>query len=104
MYDFIIAANKTPSGHYKPHFIVMPVYPTQTEYLFESFRWHDLRHSWASMHAQNGTPLLVLQELGGWSGAQLVQRYAHLANSHLEAYKNNSQNSGTNLAQGERIL
>jgi len=49
----------------------------------ENFRWHDLRHTWASCHIQEGTPLHVLQELGGWSGTDMVQRYAHLSNEHL---------------------
>ena len=45
----------------------------------EDFRWHDLRHTWASWHAMAGTPLSVLQELGGWHSPQMVQRYAHLS-------------------------
>jgi integrase len=49
----------------------------------ENFRWHDLRHTWASWHIQEGTPQHVLQELGGWSGSDMVQRYAHLSNEHL---------------------
>ena len=52
----------------------------------ESFRWHDLRHTWASWHVQNGTPLHVLQELGGWETPSMVRRYAHLAADHLAAY------------------
>ena len=31
----------------------------------EDFRWHDLHYTWVSWHVQNGTPLNVLQELGG---------------------------------------
>jgi len=38
------------------------------------FRWHDLRHTWASWHAQAGTPLNVLQELGGWESVEMVRR------------------------------
>ena len=47
----------------------------------ENFRWHDLRHTWASWHVQKGTPLVALQELGGWESAQMVRRYAHLSAS-----------------------
>ncbi|NKF24646.1 tyrosine-type recombinase/integrase [Solimonas marina] len=52
----------------------------------EDFRWHDLRHTWASWHAQNGTPLHVLQELGGWRSPRMVQNYAHLSTEHLHGY------------------
>lgn len=57
----------------------------------KNFRWHDLRHTWASWHVQNGTPLLVLKDLGHWKSIAMVQRYAHLAPSHLSAYASNSQ-------------
>lgn len=56
----------------------------------ENFRWHDLRHTWASWHVQNGTPLHILKELGGWASYEMVQRYAHLAPEHLAEYSHNS--------------
>ncbi len=66
------------------------------------FRWHDLRHTWASWHVQNGTPLYALQELGGWSDVRMVQRYAHLAPEHLSKYADKlcalSEVGGTLLA------
>ena len=45
----------------------------------ENFRWHDLRHTWASWLAQGGVPLNVLQEMGAWESTEMVRRYAHLA-------------------------
>ena len=50
------------------------------------FRWHDLRHTWASWHVQAGTPLHVLQELGGWECVEMVRKYAHLSTVHLADY------------------
>lgn len=50
------------------------------------FRWHDLRHTWASWHVQSGTPLHVLQELGGWESVEMVRKYAHFSSEHLAAY------------------
>lgn len=49
----------------------------------EDFRFHDLRHTWASWLIQSGVPLSVLQEMGGWESIEMVRRYAHLAPSHL---------------------
>jgi integrase len=58
-----------------------------------NFRWHDLRHTWASWHVQGGTPLNVLQELGGWNDYSMVLRYAHLAPEHLAEYANKISDS-----------
>jgi integrase len=71
-----------------------PLYQTATrawrnalrEAGIENFCRHDLRHTWASWHVQTGTPLHVLQELGGWSSIKMVQRYAHLSGEHLRAW------------------
>ena len=57
----------------------------------DNFRWHDLRHTWATWHVQRGTPLEVLQELGGWSDYKMVKRYAHFSHQHLKQYVNRSQ-------------
>jgi integrase len=73
----------------------------------QDFRWHDLRHCWASWHVQNGTPLFALQELGGWESPAMVRRYAHLAADHLAPYAERLgavravavENDGTNTAQ-----
>ncbi|QEY27138.1 site-specific integrase [Neisseria zalophi] len=48
------------------------------------FRWHDLRHTWASWLVQAGVPLAALQEMGGWESIEMVRRYAHLSAEHLQ--------------------
>ncbi|MCK5663645.1 MAG: site-specific integrase [Thiotrichaceae bacterium] len=62
----------------------------------ENFRWHDLRHTWASWHVQSGTPLNALQELGGWADVSMVMRYAHLSSDHLKDYARNVENPTKN--------
>jgi integrase len=52
-------------------------------------RFHDLRHTFASWHIQNGTPPHILQELGGWSSYDVMRRYAHLDASHLAKWAHN---------------
>lgn len=69
----------------------------------ENFRWHDLRHTWASWHVQEGTPIHVLQELGGWESSEMVRRYAHLSPDHLSKWAENSSRV-TNTSQGQLQL
>lgn len=57
----------------------------------KNFRWHDLRHTWASWHVMSGTGLQVLKELGGWSDYSMVLRYAHLAPDHLAEHAGNAK-------------
>ena len=40
----------------------------------ENFRWHDTRHTWATLHRQSGTPTHELQRLGGWHSSVMVER------------------------------
>ncbi|WP_373017586.1 tyrosine-type recombinase/integrase [Thiomicrorhabdus sp.] len=55
----------------------------------EPMPWHKLRHTFASFHRQQKTPLDILQELGGWKSQEMVKRYAHLGIDHLAEYANN---------------
>ena len=63
----------------------------------ENFRWHDLRHTWASWHVQNGTSLQELQQLGGWSSFDMVLRYAHLSGDHLSNAANRIRSLGVGI-------
>jgi integrase len=69
-----------------------------------NFRWHDLRHTWASWHRQSGTPTHELQRLGGWRSSVMVERYAHLAPDHLAkaAGRLDSMFDGYDLATPEK--
>jgi len=49
----------------------------------ENFRWHDVRHVWATWDVMAGTTLGELQELGAWKSETMVKRYAHFAPEQL---------------------
>ena len=57
---------------------------------------HVLRHTFASRLAMAGVDPRTIQELGGWSSLEMVERYTHLSPTHkAEAVERIAQNSPT---------
>ena len=50
----------------------------------ETFKWHDLRDTFATWHRQAGTPTHEVQRLGGWKTGAMVERHAHVAPDALQ--------------------
>jgi len=68
----------------------------------ERFRFHDLRHTFATRLVRAGVDLYAVQKLGGWKTISMVMRYAHHYSESLrpgvEALVR--VRSSTELAQG----
>ena len=72
----------------------------------EDFRFHDLRHTWATRLVQAGVDLYTVQRLGRWKTISMVMRYAHHCTESLRpgalALDQLQRKSSTNLAQSEQ--
>ena len=72
-----------------------PIFPHDVRYLrrafdkavkaagLHPFRFHDLRHTFASRLAMRGANDRTLMALGGWKSPAMLSRYAHLSPAHL---------------------
>jgi integrase len=47
------------------------------------FRFHDLRHAFASRLAMSGCNDRGIMELGGWSSSPMLKRYVDISPAHL---------------------
>jgi integrase len=64
-----------------------------------TLRFHDLRHTWATRHTLNATPSRVLQDLGGWASAQMLERYTHMAVPYTAKWAGGSALSAATVRQ-----
>jgi site-specific recombinase XerD len=69
----------------------------------QNFRWHDLRHTFATRLAQAGVDLYKIQKLGRWRQTSMLSRYAHHCPESLrdgvEILDEIRKKISTNLAQ-----
>ncbi len=61
------------------------------------FRWHDLRHTFASNLAMNGASLTELAEALGHKTLTMVKLYSHLSDSHVSSVVESMNNKIFNL-------
>ena len=64
----------------------------------EDFRFHDLRHTFASQLVMADVNIRTVQQLMGHKDIRMTMRYSHLSDSHLKNAVKKLEN-GTNLAQ-----
>jgi integrase len=55
----------------------------------KDFRFHDLRHTFASHYVMSGGDLISLKEILGHSSLKMVERYSHLASAYRAKMINN---------------
>jgi len=66
----------------------------------EDFRFHDLRHTFASWHMMNGGDIYDLAKILGHSSLKMTQRYAKLGKNHI-ARTGNTAREMWKLMEGE---
>jgi len=72
-----------PGQRKTPIILTKPWYAALKAAEIEDFRWHDLRHSFASELAMSGATLAEIAEAMGHKTLAMVKRYSHLTENHI---------------------
>jgi len=72
-----------PGQRKTPIILTKPWYAALKAAEIEDFRWHDLRHSFASELAMSGATLAEIAEAMGHKTLSMVKRYSHLTEGHI---------------------
>ena len=96
-YDLtVIYLNKVarkPAGGTSQGKVFKDTYPKNTQWkrfvakagLPARFRFHDIRHTFATWLSQSGVERKTVQDLAGWNSSSMLDNYVHLPSSHLAA-------------------
>jgi hypothetical protein len=65
-------------------------------------KWHELRHSFASILTSGGAPLRVVQSLLGHSSIRMTERYPHLAPGQSSGFTHRLSTTDASKNWGQR--
>ena len=71
--------------------------------LVRTFRWKDLRHTFASRLRMSGVELGTIRDLLGHTTTRMTERYAHITPGHLHDAVQRISRTGTRTGTGDRV-